>query len=349
MIMMRECLFQLKWFFCLIIYVLFNVSYAEMDSHIWNLLGEETKKQCRDVQSLTMPKEDMPSTQELDDLTDCNTDDYYGFDHSVNYKRAKICAYKFKDNHILAMLYANGYGVKKNIDLALHYTCLIDGSLAEITSRINGLQQIKNEKSKKVFELCEYETSYHTTTVCSEIRSQIISKKARIGMQKTFKRFNKEEKALFNQLSSQGDEYIELRTENEMNRAGRMAGIFQGDERVDLIIKNTAIIASMSNCRIHEYTEKDYRIVDDALNSIYKEILLGEDGDLSFTVAGVKKTQRAWLRYKILIEKLGALRCPHINPFTWGTIVTKQRLKQLKAIRLEQKEIETGARERNFS
>ncbi|PJD92647.1 MAG: hypothetical protein CK426_01155, partial [Legionella sp.] len=324
-------------FFSTIVCLMTDVSYAKINNRTWDLLDKETKEQCLSVESLNMPLEDIPSEQELQNTFICDVENsYYGLYAPINYNQARVCAYIEDNNHILAMIYANGYQVKRNIDLALHFICLIDGFPAEIAARVNALNKMRKGKSIEKFELCDYMASDHDALKCGEIKHRWIVNS-----------FNKKEVILFKQLEALSFKYTQLRVDNELVRLNKDATIAQEDEKIRLTVEYTKLIFAMSICNLKEYSENNYLLVDKTLNSIYKEILLGEDGDLSFTVAGVKKTQRAWLRYKILIEKLGALRCPHINLFTWGTIVTKQRLKQLKAIRLEQKEIETGARERN--
>lgn len=319
-----------------------SLSYAVISSEIFNNLNEITKKQCGAVKLLQMPVTDLPNKKESLALIPCNSDEYYyGLYSKPDYQKARYCAWVMKDNDVLAMLYANGYGVKKNINLAKHFVCLLDGSAGEIEDMIDGLGQIKiAAPMKRSFEVCNYALSHLNVLRCSALEKEkkITQQKALIN-QLTSK-FTIQERMLVKKIENAFIVYINNRISNELDRTGRDAAVNYMNEELRLQVDYLKYLKMTSTCEVKEYGEKDYLILDNQLNVLYKQIMKGPDGNLSYRVSGVKKTEKAWVHYKLLYERLGILKCPLINKVTWGSVVTKQRIAQLKDIRDEQKLIE---------
>jgi hypothetical protein len=103
---------------------------------------------------------------------------YYGFDHPPDPAKARECAYRELGKHdpgnpisgeaILAMIYANGTAVPRNLDLALKFACEIDGAPAEMDGRIAHLEKLRAEGwTGSNFDVCDDITSGYMEGFCA--------------------------------------------------------------------------------------------------------------------------------------------------------------------------------------
>src|SRR3990167_8213609 len=93
---------------------------ADEEYPSWDLVAPEIKEKCKSVENISLP----PHTQTLEALEGCDADSlYYGFNQSPDDGKALACAQANKAYDILTMLYANGKGVTRNLDVAIHYAC----------------------------------------------------------------------------------------------------------------------------------------------------------------------------------------------------------------------------------
>ena len=88
---------------------------------------------CKKFNTLTIPAADLPTAEEKKALQGCSaTNLYYGIGTPIDYVKARQCAFSKKndqvdllnDYDILAMIYANGQGIKKNLGLATQFACV---------------------------------------------------------------------------------------------------------------------------------------------------------------------------------------------------------------------------------
>jgi hypothetical protein len=92
----------------------------------------------------------------------------------AEWKVVRECASAQGDNAVLMMLYANGFGVPRDTDIAIHYACSLDfAAKAEMEARIahlaNGLP------AGAVFDQCDDITSGRMGAVCAAIRQSLSS------------------------------------------------------------------------------------------------------------------------------------------------------------------------------
>ena len=129
--------------------------------------------------------EETPST--------CNEEDaYYGFAKAPDYREALSCAYRHRAKPnpgsfvagagTLTMLYANGYGVPRDYDLAIRFACELNdlgAAQAETEYRIGRLEALRDGKlpADKPFDLCDDATSGALGSYCE----WITQKKADVG------------------------------------------------------------------------------------------------------------------------------------------------------------------------
>lgn len=314
----------------LVFLTLYNKVYAALDEETWHALSSDTKKICNSVKNLSAPQEDY-SKEKLDS---CDVDKYYfGIGVAVDYEQARYCALLANYENILVMIYANGQGVRRNIDLAIHYACRIEGQPSEINNRINALIKLKTDPHPKDdFDPCRYSISSRSALLCEEESGRIERAREEEYLKKITKIFMPEELKLLKKMQQAGLAYFTSRINNELYRGTTAAVLMQMLEEHELNREMFILLQKTEKCTLSNYTIRDYIEADNELNKLYAKIPKESDDGMGYTLAGVKKTERLWITYKNSWEHFGSLRCPKIDKSTWTTTITKQRIEHLKNI-----------------
>ncbi len=142
---------------------------------------EPWEKKCAAVKRLTMPVADVKKGALPP--KDCDSKSlYYGINKPIDYKAARDCALaetitsvkkEFSGDRILMMIYANGFGVKKNLDYATRLACRAGGEPRELEKRISHLQRLKTKKENKPFEFCDDVSSEDMMAACAKLATDI--------------------------------------------------------------------------------------------------------------------------------------------------------------------------------
>lgn len=84
-------------------------------------------------------------------------------------------------------------------------------------------------------------------------------------------------------------------------------------------------------CGFKKYTEQDFIKADKELNVLYRKIMgLKEFIWGTVTREGIKSTQKSWIGYRDAWVAFGKLRCSKISAVSWKTLITLERIEQLK-------------------
>jgi hypothetical protein len=128
---------------------------------------ETIAQDCPMVKLSDLPKGDLPNEAErlqLKSLKKESGDYYYGIGVPINYITARHLAFTewdtsgvenpFSGAAILLMIYANGYGVKRNLDLCIKLAYVnVPGASAEIEGRVAHLKEIEQKSSSDTFDI----------------------------------------------------------------------------------------------------------------------------------------------------------------------------------------------------
>jgi hypothetical protein len=117
------------------------------------------------LESSENPPADEPTPQQAKKLADCDSERlYYGERSPASLVAARHCAYVEREGYdlptvsgpaVLMMLYANGLGVARNLELAQTFNCEVGGSVEEIAARRARLEAwAKGDKSRE-FDICD--------------------------------------------------------------------------------------------------------------------------------------------------------------------------------------------------
>ncbi|HEX7288310.1 MAG TPA: hypothetical protein VF532_19140, partial [Candidatus Angelobacter sp.] len=135
-------------------------------------------KLCAEVKDVALPATDRPTAEETKALAACVSQElYFGFDKTPDPVAARKCAFlemdrgnnePFAGKTILMMVYANGKGVARNLDLALKLGCEVPGAAGDVAGRVHELERYKQANwSGESFSVCDHSADRHMYGECA--------------------------------------------------------------------------------------------------------------------------------------------------------------------------------------
>ena len=132
---------------------------------------------CLDLfERVKEPPADQPNSEASKQLEGCDSEQlYYGERTPETLKQARLCAYVEREGYdlptvsgpaILMMLYANGFGVERNFELAQRFACEVGGSPEELAARRQLLEAYAKSDHRHDFDICDRVTSGFMKEIC---------------------------------------------------------------------------------------------------------------------------------------------------------------------------------------
>ncbi len=277
---------------------------------------------------------------------------YYGKDGTgvgADYEMVRACAYEqrahpvkthyamirtFAGSRILAMLYANGLGVARNLPLAKHFACE-DYEDARIEGR-TWLMGIDQASPTTRFDICDEAQGTGMMIDCSahsevfafvkrQRRMDALSRTWTVGQKQTFVALRKASQAFFD-ASSHG----------ETDPTGRMYGVYLFDIRERL---EDGFLEAIERFEHGGKPESGpYPPADASLNEAFRDLLQkiksfeeeNGSGSVVTTVADERAIQHQWLAYREAWVVFGASRYPQVPADAWRAWLTHERTQMLK-------------------
>ncbi|NGZ25376.1 MAG: DUF1311 domain-containing protein [Magnetococcales bacterium] len=305
----------------------------------------ESKKICQTFRQVTPPTQDKPDAKTLVSLKDCDAESlYYGIDHEVDYEAARHCAYTtyeaddpFSGKALLMTIYANGSGVKRDLEVAIALACQLNGAAMEMDERVKHLYKLRQDKWQgNDFSWCDDITSGFAQGQCAMHEARISENRDEAALEKFAAKWSEgaPAKALA-KLKDAANHFIELRIEHEVERSGTAQLAMTLDEKNALwqqIHKDLEEVAANKPSCVGAEKITD---VDKRLNAAYRSIQqVGADTfkEVWWTVTqnGIKQTQRGWLKYRDAWVAFMATVAPNIPREAVVNWQTLRRVEQLE-------------------
>jgi uncharacterized protein YecT (DUF1311 family) len=298
---------------------------------------------CARVAKLDFPASDRPSEPESKELKGClSRKYYYGMGTAVDYARARKCAFVelsagdsevFGGSRMLMTLYANGHGVKRDLDLALKLACADEPTArAEKDGRIRHLKAMMADSASEArFDYCDDITGGFMMGACAGREEEIAAAKRATEMAAITRGWPAPHQEAFKRLQAAFEAFTEERAGSEVDLSGTARAMFVIEERSKLKDGFKAALARFEKGALPEGGTAELKAADAELNRVYAAIL--KKGDLGYgTVekSGIRSTQRKWLKYRAAWVKFGAIRYPKVAADAWKAWLTKERTAQLK-------------------
>lgn len=288
-----------------------------------------SEKKCETLKAL-------PDKNVVEATADCESYlYYYGFSGKKGDEEARKCAYRelkenslvFGGSSVLMMIYANGRGVKKDIDLALKYACMTEGAPAELDGRLKHLEELR--KKNETFDVCDDITSGFMSGHCTRIITQKDREAREAKLEAIKKSWSPAEIAAFVTLKTAHDKFEEERTNKEVD--------LSGSARSQFMIEEEEIMQKSFLGKIERFEKGDYPpgIADNnkQLNEVYQIIMAQKEEMGTLTAKGCRETQRTWIKFRDAWLAFAKVRYPKLVQLHLLRELTADRLKQLEELK----------------
>jgi uncharacterized protein YecT (DUF1311 family) len=304
---------------------------------------------CPMVKISDFPKKDLPSIADHQQLKGKESYKYYyGINVPIDYVKARHIAFiemekdspnvsdPFGGASILMMLYANGFGVKQDINLCIRLACANVGfAPAEVDGRIQHLKDMQAGKSKGVFDICDDITSGYMEGFCSSLQSEKEAITLKASLNTIIKKWPQKDQLAYVKLRKAASDFFDTRATSEVDMSGTARVEMQNEESDSLEESFLTSIRLADKCSFPNYTANNFTNSDKKLNAVYLKIMNGvldEDTTMTGVISkyGIKLTQRQWILYRNAWVTFEAIHCPGTSTETIETYFTKQRIAQLQ-------------------
>lgn len=267
---------------------------------------------------------------------------YYGIGVPVDYERAREAAWmerasdgdRFAAGTVLMMIYANGYGVERNLDLAIKLAC--EGAeaqaRAEIQGRVSHLESMRTPPIGGPFDFCDDVSGGEMEGYCAKLAEQRRDGQRQQALAALSQGWSAEQRASFDRLKAALNRFAELHAEKERDLSAVDRGTVVAEAQGELKQALVDDVQRFEQGKLPAYTQDEYSKADEELNRVYKETLVKDFSDTTITAAGIKATEKAWLAYRDAWLALAAQRYAQTDQAAFKVWLTRKRTEQLRKL-----------------
>lgn len=328
-------------------------SYTKYETKNQNQLQnvQNTQDVCSKFSDASIPENDYPTEVRTQELKNCNSKNlYYGIGTTSDPIQARECAilefiknknqemaYDISGSTILMMIYANGKGVERNLDLAINLACNHVPFCAQ-EERVEHLLKLKNEHWQgNNFSVCDNITSGSGSAACADLNETLVEQKRLEKLAELSKNWSQPEKTALFKLKETAYLFIDSHVKREQDLGGSARGQFITDVISQLRDQFFNLIQDFENNKYRSYTESDLKIADLKLNQSYTKLKekIKKSGKIEefiyqiVTYDDILATQRLWIKYRNSWASFIKLKYPTITDNSIKTILTEQRSQML--------------------
>ena len=297
------------------------------------------QKICAEVKNVEIPAQDRPTAEESKALAHCDSKDlYYGFGAPADVNKARKCAYlemdkgdsqlPFGGRNMLTMIYANGKGVPRNLDLAIKFACLRTGAPVDIDGTIHQLGRFKQVHwAAANFSVCDHSSSHYLYGECVALQEMFDSKDRQQQIESITSQWTPAEKKAFEPLLAAGKKFFKLHASRERD----LSGTFEVQELAFTENQFIGMLRQLEGGSLPSFSAEDLRKTEAAMQGYYRDTQNGKKQSWgTVTRDGIKAGQEAWLAYRDAWVKFGMKKYPSVSADSWKTWVTQQRVEMLE-------------------
>jgi hypothetical protein len=295
------------------------------------------KRICSGVSGIEVPAQDQPTPEEKKSLTGCLSEDlYYGFGHPADPAEARKCAYaeidRGKDDldiagrAVLTMIYANGKGVERNVDLALKFACEMQGSPGDLAGNIYELQRFRNAPVTTSFSVCDHSAGPHLYKSCAILGDRFDKQERAHKISAITGQWTEKERKAFVPLQQAAEKFFKSRANTEIN----LEPTFEVQEMAFMENGFIGKLQQFEKGELPRFSTADSHKAQASLESAYAATQKDPNRRWgTATVEGVKNTQQLWLAYREAWVRFGRTKYPKVSPDSWTTWLTQERVAML--------------------
>jgi hypothetical protein len=301
-----------------------------------------SKALCRQVRATPFPAADKPTWTPVS-FKGCDPEAlYYGIGVKADPVRARQCAYSQLDGNddngpfgpksILMTLYANGKGVDRNLDLAMHLACSLDAAPAEYDARLQHLADMRKPNAKtKTFDYCDDITSGLAGGQCAAHQKSIDDVKRKAKLDGLTQGWTPGQKLAFTGLEKAKSDFVMARAEGEIDSTGTARAAFSIGEQGRREDAFLAFLDRLERGKGVKASRSDLPTADHDINAVYRQIQDRRDLNAgSVTITNIQNTQRLWLKYRDAWLAFAKVRYPDVPQDAISATLTIERINMLR-------------------
>jgi uncharacterized protein YecT (DUF1311 family) len=307
----------------------------------------ESKAICRRLIRLDLPAADRPDAAAARALKGCDSESlYYGTAaRPADPVKARQCGYLeladednagvFGGRTMLMTVYANGRGARRDLDLATHLACQIDGAPFERDGRVRHLAELKAKGwTGSDFDYCDDITSGLAMGYCADrdARKADDARETKIG--RIASALAPAQRPAFDALRKAHAAFVDAHGEGEVDLNGTARAAMQIGAEQKLKDELLDLLQRLAAGRAPSFSRAQFAAADARLNAAYRKRLSAiepSDSPGAVTKAGVVGAQRAWLRYRDAFLAFAAAAYPKVSRDSLAAWLTDERTAMLSA------------------
>ncbi|HEX8512785.1 MAG TPA: lysozyme inhibitor LprI family protein [Allosphingosinicella sp.] len=301
---------------------------------------EASRAICRKVRDREPPEADRPDPVTARSLEGCDSEAlYYGIGMPADPIRARQCAFLeaqgdqggvFWGRTILMTVYANGRGAKRDLDVATHLACGVEGAPMESHGRVTRLAELKSKGWKgDDFHFCDDITSGLAMGYCEDHEAALAGGRREAELAAMTARWTGAEKQAFARLRAAHEAYAEAHGSGEVDLSGTARAAMAIAAEESLREELVEILERLRSGRALPTSGARLQAEDSALNAAYRKRLRevgGADSGIgAVTADGVRAAERAWIRYRDSFLAFAAVKFPRVKRAELAAWLTRQR------------------------
>ena len=305
----------------------------------------ESKAICRTVLHRDPPAADRPDARTAASLKGCDSEKlYYGIGVKADRVRARQCAFLemakepdegiFAGRTMLMTIYANGVGAKRDLDVATHLACGLEGAPMEVDGRVRHLAEYKAKAwTGHDFDFCDDITSGLAMGYCSDHAATMAAPVREAKIARIAAGWSPAEAQAFAALRKAHAAFVDAHGDGEVDLSGTARASMQIEAQEAERDSFVDLLQRLGAGRAPVFTHAQFVAIDAKLNQAYRKAL-AEAGPPDSVGAvqkdGIRDAQRAWLRYRDAFLAFAAIKYPQVSRDSLAAWLTQLRTKMLE-------------------
>jgi uncharacterized protein YecT (DUF1311 family) len=307
---------------------------------------ETSRAICRKMRDREPPASDRPDPATARTLKGCDSEAlYYGIGMPADPVRARQCAFLeaesepggvFSGRTMLMTVYANGRGAKRDLDVATHLACGVEGAPMESHGRVAHLAELKSKGwTGRDFHYCDDITSGLAMGYCEGHEAGMAGARREAALAAMTAGWSAAQKQAFARLRAAHEAYAEAHGSGEVDLSGTARAAMAIAAEESLRDELVEMLERLRSGRSLPTPAARLQAEDSALNAAYnarlKEAAKSGDHPGAVTADGIRAAERAWLRYRDSFLAFAAIRFPRVPRAELAAWLTRQRTALLTA------------------
>jgi hypothetical protein len=272
---------------------------------------------------------------------------YYGLGQTADPKAALQCglyqrshprgsaADPFRGSGVLSMLYANGKGAPRDLDVAERFVCEnTRAAPAEIQLRIHHLESLRAAPADaKTFDLCDDATSGDMVGACADLVARRKDAARSQEIESMQANWSPQTKAAYASLEEAEQSFVNSRLESELNLTGSARGAATVNEESRLNGELLATVRLIISGSLPAASPTEAARVNRDLKTVYQQTMQLPASVWQYTTAtpdGVAQTQRAWFHLVKELTQFAHAANSSVTDSQVRVLAANQRMGQLK-------------------